>query len=94
MFYNTEVLLYLQVLQRNGVLINEKGNSDFDPKDIIQDMSRLLKQVKGETNNFASNPENEKQTALCAMAAVIKYLEVNRHYYCFTIHLLLIQYSI
>ena len=50
---------------------------DFTTKDAVQDLSRLIKVNGSEQPNIAALPEMEKSHAVCGLAAVIKYLEVN-----------------
>ncbi|CAG7725813.1 unnamed protein product, partial [Allacma fusca] len=64
------------ILQRNRVLVNERPQGNFDTKNITQDMNKLLTPTQGELSDFATNPELEKQLALSALAAAIKYLEL------------------
>lgn len=65
-----------QVLDRSSVLVTERKRSDFTNKDAVQDMNRLLKMKKGEQGNAAALPEVDKQHAMAALSAIIKYLEL------------------
>jgi hypothetical protein len=56
--------------------VNERKPSDFDTKDLTQDLSRLLKVKSKELPNVAANPELEKKIAGSSLCGVIKYLEV------------------
>ncbi|ODN00753.1 DNA mismatch repair protein Msh2 [Orchesella cincta] len=62
------------ILERNGVLVNERKLSDFDSKDLTQDLMKLLKLKKDQ--NMAADPELEKTTACSSLCGVIKYLEL------------------
>ncbi|GFN93737.1 DNA mismatch repair protein [Plakobranchus ocellatus] len=65
-----------QVLARSGVLLLEKKKSEFNNKDIVQDLNRLLKVKKGDKANSATLDEIDKTVAMCALSACIKYLEL------------------
>lgn len=75
---NEDFLALRRVLERNGVMVNERKNQDFETKDLSQDLQKLLKLKKGEQQNVAASPEMEKIVATSALCGVIKYLEVKK----------------
>lgn len=69
------IYLLLQVLSRSQLLVSERKRTEFTNKDASQDLSRLLR-TKGDASAVAARPEMDRTNAICALAAVIKYLEV------------------
>ncbi|KAL5010021.1 hypothetical protein ScPMuIL_012326 [Solemya velum] len=64
-----------QVLDRSSLLVTERKKSDFSMKDIVQDLNRLLKFKKEQTDS-SSLAEIEKSHAIAALSSIIKYLEL------------------
>lgn len=74
---NEDLIALKKILERNGILVSEKKGSDFETKDLSQDLTKLLKLKKGEQQNVAALPDIEKVVATSALCGVIKYLEVH-----------------
>lgn len=68
---------YPQVLSRSPLLVTERKRAEFTNKDAGQDLSRLVCTKDGAGRNVAARPEMDQTLAMAALAAVIKYLEVN-----------------
>ncbi|RDD41891.1 DNA mismatch repair protein Msh2 [Trichoplax sp. H2] len=62
-----------QVINKTGVLVTERKKSDFNDKDIVQDLNRLLRIKSG---NAATLAEIDQQVAMSCVTALIKYLEL------------------
>ncbi|KAH3760805.1 DNA mismatch repair protein Msh2 [Pelomyxa schiedti] len=60
----------LQVLERTNVAVTQKKKADFNAKDIEQDLSRLLGDIRPHLAAL------EKRLAMQALACTIKYLEL------------------
>ncbi|KAI8143014.1 DNA mismatch repair protein-like protein msh-2 [Fennellomyces sp. T-0311] len=60
------------VLDRCRISVTETKKADYNPKDIVQDLNRLL---KGELS-IAVQPAYEKKHAMGACACIIKYLRL------------------
>lgn len=57
-------MFFLQVVQRGGVLVSDRKRADFNSKDIVQDLNRLLRSQKGDTVASNTLPELDKQVQL------------------------------
>jgi len=62
-----------QVLERSTILVTERKKADFNPKDIHQDLNRLLKKSQGSS---AAPAELDMSHAMASLSAIIKYLEL------------------
>lgn len=73
---STETAKLREVVQRGGVLVSDRKKAEFNSKDMVQDLNRLLRAKRGET--IASNilPELDKQVAMSCLASVVRYLEL------------------
>ncbi|XP_074662537.1 DNA mismatch repair protein Msh2-like [Tubulanus polymorphus] len=64
------------VLNRSGLLITERKKGDFSTKDNVQDLNQILRCPKGEQMNCTALPEMDKEHSMCAIACLLKYLEL------------------
>ncbi|KAK8734550.1 hypothetical protein OTU49_005875 [Cherax quadricarinatus] len=65
-----------QVLSRNPLLVTERKRAEFNNKDAAQDLSRLLHKKGGDVLATSARPEMDRTSAIAALSAVIKYLEL------------------
>ncbi|KAM3591397.1 uncharacterized protein V6R79_001399 [Siganus canaliculatus] len=65
-----------EVVQRGGMLVSDRKRADFNSKDIVQDLNRLLRAKRGETVASSTLPELDKQVAMSCLAAAVRFLEL------------------
>ncbi|XP_029954685.1 DNA mismatch repair protein Msh2 [Salarias fasciatus] len=65
-----------EVVQRGGVLVSDRKRAEFNSKDMVQDLNRLLRAKRGETVASNTLPELDKQVAMSCLAAVVRFLEL------------------
>lgn len=53
--------VFVQVVQRGGVLVSDRKRAEFSSKDIVQDLNRLLRSKRGEMVASNTLPELDKQ---------------------------------
>jgi len=63
------------VLQRSNILITDRKKVDYNCKDIVQDLNRLLKKDKSNLNS-ASISEVDLTHAMSCLSSLIRYLEL------------------
>ncbi|XP_067141878.1 DNA mismatch repair protein Msh2-like [Centruroides vittatus] len=68
--------LIKEIMGKNNIFVTEMKMADFNNKDIVQDLNRLLKFNNSEQGNAAMLPEIDLKQSMCGVAAIIKYLEV------------------
>ncbi|XP_063954624.1 DNA mismatch repair protein Msh2-like [Lytechinus pictus] len=74
---NPEFAKLKHVVQRGGLLISDRKKADFNSKDIVQDLNRLLKVGRNaEQVNSKALPEMDKTNAMGSVSALIKYMEL------------------
>lgn len=49
------------MVQRGGLLVSERKKAEFNSKDMVQDLNRLLRAKKGQTASSSTLPELDKQ---------------------------------
>ncbi|CAG0926292.1 unnamed protein product, partial [Notodromas monacha] len=64
------------IVERAGILVSSLPKADFSSKDVVQDLSRLLKFKKGILADAAVIPETQKLFAMGALAGIIKFLKL------------------
>ncbi|XP_003441937.1 DNA mismatch repair protein Msh2 [Oreochromis niloticus] len=65
-----------EVVQRGGMLVSDRKRAEFNSKDMVQDLNRLLRAKRGETVASNTLPELDKQVAMSCLAAVVRFLEL------------------
>ncbi|KAK2820555.1 hypothetical protein Q5P01_023514 [Channa striata] len=65
-----------EVVQRGGMLVSDRKKTEFNSKDMVQDLNRLLRAKRGETVASNTLPELDKQVAMSCLAAVVRFLEL------------------
>ncbi|CAJ1080210.1 DNA mismatch repair protein Msh2 [Xyrichtys novacula] len=65
-----------EVVQRGGMLVSDRKKAEFNSKDMVQDLNRLLRAKRGETVASNTLPELDKQVAMSSLAAVVRFLEL------------------
>ena len=65
-----------QMMERNGVLVTELKRADFSARDVVADLSRLVKFGRGRQPDASVLPETSRAHAMAATAALIKYLQL------------------
>ncbi|XP_056152953.1 DNA mismatch repair protein Msh2 [Lampris incognitus] len=73
---NTNGSKLQEVVQRGGVLVSERKKGEFNSKDMVQDLNRLLRAKRGETVASNTLPELDKQVAMSCLAAVVHFLDL------------------
>ncbi|KAG1678939.1 DNA mismatch repair protein Msh2 [Nymphon striatum] len=65
-----------KMLERTKALVTERKKGEFNDKDIVADLNRLVKFKKGEQVNSSVLPEMDMSHAMCALAVLIKYFDL------------------
>lgn len=74
---NADLLKIVELLNRCDVTITERKSSDFNTRDVEQDLSKLLKRPSNSSAlSVSALPEVSLTNAMAATAALIKYLGV------------------
>ncbi|KAM6951409.1 DNA mismatch repair protein Msh2 [Aplochiton taeniatus] len=73
---NRDTAKIREVVKRGGVLVSDRKKAEFNSKDVVQDLNRLLRAKKGETVASSTLPELDKQVAMSCLAAAVRYLEL------------------
>uniref|UniRef100_A0AAX7VD43 DNA mismatch repair protein MSH2 n=1 Tax=Astatotilapia calliptera TaxID=8154 RepID=A0AAX7VD43_ASTCA len=73
---NTDGSKLREVVQRGGMLVSDRKRAEFNSKDMVQDLNRLLRAKRGETVASNTLPELDKQVAMSCLAAVVRFLEL------------------
>lgn len=62
------------MLERCNILVTQLKKSDFECKDIVQDLDRLICFDEGQKNSANALPEINMKHAMGSLAAIIKYM--------------------
>ncbi|XP_053196773.1 DNA mismatch repair protein Msh2 [Scomber japonicus] len=73
---NTDSSKLREVVERSGMLVSDRKRAEFNSKDMVQDLNRLLRAKKGATVASNTLPELDKQVAMSCLAAVVRFLEL------------------
>uniref|UniRef100_A0A1B6FWF4 DNA mismatch repair protein MSH2 n=1 Tax=Cuerna arida TaxID=1464854 RepID=A0A1B6FWF4_9HEMI len=65
-----------KVIERSGLLVTCRKRSEFNRDDTTQDLNRLIMFEEGQQQSVNSLPESKFTTALSALGAIIRYLEL------------------
>ena len=74
-------------MQRAGVLVTEVPRADFSSRDVLRDLSRLLRFPSGQQPDASLLQEASLTHAMAASAALIKYLKVSYRRTTYTLHM-------
>jgi DNA mismatch repair protein MSH2 len=64
------------IAERAGILVTELKKADFSSKDVVQDLTRLIRFAKGSQQDAAVLPETKKSAAMCSVGALVKFLKL------------------
>lgn len=73
---NPDLDLIKQIVERAGILVTSIKKADFSTDNLIQDLNRLILFKDGQQQNANSLPQMNLITAICGLAALIRYLEL------------------
>nr|CAD7426843.1 unnamed protein product [Timema monikensis] len=71
-----EFVTIKKVVERSGVLVTPRKKTEFSTDGLAQDLNRLIAFKKGQQENAMAMPETNLTTAVCALNAIIKFLEL------------------
>uniref|UniRef100_A0A1B6KJA7 DNA mismatch repair protein MSH2 n=1 Tax=Graphocephala atropunctata TaxID=36148 RepID=A0A1B6KJA7_9HEMI len=72
----TDVETVKKIIERSGLLVTCRKRSEFNRDDTTQDLNRLIKFEEGQQQSVNSLPESKFTTAISALGAIIRYLEL------------------
>ncbi|XP_068633954.1 DNA mismatch repair protein Msh2 [Battus philenor] len=62
-----------KVMERTNIRVTYLKRTDFSTEELIQDLNRLLKFKESQQQDANAFPETSKATAMCSLAAAIRY---------------------